>query len=430
MAVTSGVHGIKLRDSLSVGYARIPARTDRRPSLRERFVSVTRRPGHATFDAGGSGMSDGPTAERNDGQTVERHERTVEADDAGGSWTDWLPYAGIVALYTATVLGGLALTDEMSALGLVLFEDPGNVGNVGVFAVLVLAATGLMVLAFRYEVGDLLVRALLLGSAGALTAAAFVAVTGIGTVASEGAAMGLPADPVSGAVAAGTAVVLWVYPEWYVNDLAAVVFGAAAIPMLGLGFAPFPVVVLLILWAGYDAYSVYVSGHMQELAAGLGDLRAPIVFIVPHSLSYSLREEGLDLADSEDEGETDDESADEAGEPTAEKPAESTGADADADDGMHNVALLGLGDALIPGMLAVSAGEFLDAPVVVPALNANLPALGALVGGLVGMGGLLYLVHRVEGAHAGLPPLNAGVLGGYLVGAVAAGVPLSAALGL
>jgi len=356
-----------------------------------------------------------------EGSTAEGTERVTGTDDTDSWWADWVPYAGIVALYTATVLGGLALTDEMSALGLVLFEDPGNVGNVGVFAVLVLVTTGIMVLAFRYEVGDLLVRAFLLASAGSLTAVAFVAVTGIGQVATEGAALGLPTGPVSVGIAVGTAVVLWVYPEWWLNDLAAVVFGAAAIPMLGLGFGPLPVVVLLVCWAGYDAYAVYVSGHMQELAAGLGDLRAPIVFVVPRSLSYSLREEGLDLAESEGERE-DDESA----EPVDDEPA----ADETADDGMHNVALLGLGDALIPGMLAVSAGAFLDAPVVVPALNANLPALGALVGGLVGMGGLLYLVHRVEGAHAGLPPLNAGVLGGYLVGAVAAGVPLTAALGL
>jgi presenilin-like A22 family membrane protease len=362
-----------------------------------------------------------------EGSTAEGTERATEADDTSSSWTDWLPYAGIVALYTATVLGGLALADEMSALGLVLFEDPGNVGNVGVFAVLVLVTTGIMVLAFRYEVGDLLVRAFLLGSAGVLTATTFVAVTGIGSIASEGAAMGLPTGPVSGAVALGTAVVLWVYPEWYVNDLAAVVFGAAAIPMLGLGFGPFPVVVLLVAWAGYDAYAVYVSGHMQELAAGLGDLRAPIVFIVPHSLSYSLREEGLDLAESDDSDDADGEGRTEG---SADETADDTPTDEPTGEGMHNVALLGLGDALIPGMLAVSAGEFLDAPVVVPALNANFPALGALVGGLVGMGGLLYLVHRVEGAHAGLPPLNAGVLGGYLVGAVAAGVPVTAALGL
>jgi len=355
-------------------------------------------------------MSDGGTAES---------QSEVTTDDSVTSWRDWLPHAGIVVLYTATVLGGLTLADEMATMGLVLFEDPGNVGNVGVFAVLVLVTTGVMLLAFRYEVGDLLVRAFLLASAGSLTAAAFVALTGIGRVATDGAALGLPTGPVSVGIAVGTAVVLWVYPEWWLNDLAAVGFGAAAIPMLGLGFAPLPVVVLLVCWAGYDAYAVYVSGHMQELATGLGDLKAPIVFVVPYSLSYSLREEGLGLAERDDE-ETGDSADGHGNEPT----------DGEADDGMHGVALLGLGDALIPGMLAVSAGAFLDAPVVVPALNANLPALGALVGGLVGMGGLLYLVHRVEGAHAGLPPLNAGVLGGYLVGAVAAGVPLTAALGL
>jgi presenilin-like A22 family membrane protease len=43
---------------------------------------------------------------------------------------------------------------------------------------------------------------------------------------------------------------------------------------------------------------------------------------------------------------------------------------------------------------------------------------------------LLLLVHRVERAHAGLPPLNGGVVLGYLAGALAAGVPLPEALGL
>jgi presenilin-like A22 family membrane protease len=319
-------------------------------------------------------------------------------------------YAGIVACYTATILLGLALTDEIAAMGLAMFQDPGSVGNVGVFAVLLLVATGGMVAAFRYGYGEALVRVFLLGSASTLTAVAFVALTGVGEIAASGSVlMGLPTSPASIAVAAVTFAVLWGYPEWYVNDVAAVVFGAAAIPMLGLGFGPFPVVVLLVAWAGYDAYAVYVSGHMQELAAGLGDLKAPIVFVVPHSLEFSMRDPEFDLIGDGDDDE------------------EEGGADAPA---RSEIALLGLGDAIIPGMLAVSAGRFLDAPAVVPALNANAPALGALVGGLVGMAGLLYLVHRVEGAHAGLPPLNAGVLGGYLLGAVAAGIPVTTALGL
>lgn len=348
-------------------------------------------------------------------------ERTAETtEETTGIPSGTYAYLGIVALYAATIVGGLLLTDEMAAMGLVMFEDPGDVGNVGVFAVMVLVATAGMVAAFRYGFGEQLVRAFLLGSAGTLTAAAFVATTGIGSVATENSLlMGLPTSPVSIAVALGTFALLWVYPEWYVNDLAAVVFGAAAIPMLGLGFGPFPVVVLLVAWAGYDAYAVYVSGHMQELAAGLGDLKAPIVFVVPHSLSFSMRDPEFDLMGGDD----------------ADEPGEADDAESDASDAAESptrseVAILGLGDALIPGMLAVSAGAFLDAPVLVPALNANAPAVGALLGGLVGMGGLLYLVHRVEGAHAGLPPLNAGVLGGYLVGAVAAGIPLTTALGL
>jgi len=94
----------------------------------------------------------------------------------------------------------------------------------------------------------------------------------------------------------------------------------------------------------------------------------------------------------------------------------------------QGVALLGLGDTFFPGVLAVSAATFLDAPAVVAGLN--FPGLGALVGGLVGMVGLLVLVHRIERAHAGLPPLNAGVLLGYLAGAMLAGVPVVDALGI
>ncbi|MFB6139297.1 MAG: presenilin family intramembrane aspartyl protease PSH [Halosimplex sp.] len=331
-------------------------------------------------------------------------------------------YAGIVVLYAATIVLGLSLTDEVSEMGLAMFQNPGEVGNVGVFAAMLLVATAGMVAAFRYGYGEALVRVFLLGSASTLTAVAVAALTGVGEIAASGSvAMGLPSSPASIAVAAVTFVVLWGYPEWYVNDVAAVVFGGAAIPMLGLGFGPFPVVVLLVAWAGYDAYAVYVSGHMQELAAGLGDLKAPIVFVVPHSPDFSMRDPDFDLigGDEAPTGDADPDGADAEGVPDdADSPARS------------EIALLGLGDAIIPGMLAVSAGHFLDAPAVVPALNANAPALGALVGGLVGMGGLLYLVHRVEGAHAGLPPLNAGVLAGYLLGAVVAGVPITAALGL
>jgi presenilin-like A22 family membrane protease len=92
--------------------------------------------------------------------------------------------------------------------------------------------------------------------------------------------------------------------------------------------------------------------------------------------------------------------------------------------------LLGVGDAVFPGMLGASAAVFLvdQAPPIVAGLNA--PALGALVGAFVGMIGLEVLLSKVRRTHAGLPVLNTFVLTGYALGAVAAGVPIATAFGL
>lgn len=340
--------------------------------------------------------------------------------DVGVDPADLLPFLGIGVCYLVTVLGGLALADEMSAMGLVLFRNPADVGNVGVFGLYVLGFTAVFLLAVRYDLGMALLRLFMVVAFGSIVATSVVAVTGVGSVIRGNAAlMGLPSSPLSLAVAAVTALALWVYPEWYVIDVVAVVGGAAAIPMLGLGFGPLPIVVLLVVWAAYDAYAVYVSGHMKDVAEGAGAMKLPIVFVVPTRRGFSYRElEGLGMGGGSD-GEGPD---DEAG-------STSVG-DEDVEGEELPAMMLGLGDALIPGMLAVSAGEFLPAPTVVPALNANLPAIGALLGGIAGMAALLYLVHRVEGVHAGLPPLNAGVLAGYLVGALAADVPLAVAVGL
>lgn len=338
-----------------------------------------------------------------------RGDETVapDAGDAGAGLAASLPRLGIAACYFATVLGGLALADEAAALGLVLFDDPSEVGNVGVFAAMVLGFTVVLVAAVRYDRGLDLIRLVLVGSFGVLVADAVVLGAGLGRVVTDDPALvGLPASPLPVAVAALTAAALWRHPEWYVLNLVAVVGGAAGVAMLGLSFGPLPIVVLLVVWAAYDAYAVYGSGHMTEVAAGAGSMKVPLVFVVPESREFSYRETDLGGLGVDDEG------GDDAG------------------GGAFPATILGLGDALIPGMLAVSAAHFLDAPVVVPALGANLPALGAVAGGVVGLAALTYVLERFEGVHAGLPPLNASVLAGYLLGAVAAGIPVTTALGL
>lgn len=364
---------------------------------------------------------------------------TAETEDAtaadGWDLSRVLPPLGLGVLYLATVLGGLALTNEIEAAGIVAFEDPESVANVGYFAVIIVAFTAITIAAQRLGYGMQLIRLYMLGVFGMLVGDLFV-VMGYGTHVA-----GVPTSPLALAAAGVTVVVLWVYPEWYVVDVAAVVGGAVIIPMMGLSFAPLPIVILLVAWAGYDAYSVYVSGHMQELAGGLGELKAPMMYVVPYTLEFSLVELddlGIGPKDEEEVDANADATGETAGDDDLAGPDDPgdtedqdryTGA-GDSGEGNLPVTFLGLGDAIIPGMLAVSAGHFLDAPVVVEALNANLPAIGALVGGVVGLGALLLIANKFEGVHAGLPPLNAGVLGGYLVGAVLADVPITAALGI
>jgi len=64
-----------------------------------------------------------------------------------------------------------------------------------------------------------------------------------------------------------------------------------------------------------------------------------------------------------------------------------------------------------------------------PLIGINLPALLAMVGSLAGL--LVLMSWVIKGRpHAGLPLLNGGAIGGYLIGSVVAGVPLIEAVGL
>jgi presenilin-like A22 family membrane protease len=305
----------------------------------------------------------------------------ASADATSEEGFDLGPAAGVVTLYVVTILAGLALSEPFRAADLVAFEDPSSLGNVGLIVAEVLVFTAVLLVAFRYDLGEQLARVAVVGGVAYflwLPLSAFLS------------------GPAGSALAVGlalsVAVVLWVYPEWYVIDLAAVAFGGAGVALFGVSLSPLPVLALLVAMAAYDAYSVYGSEHMQSLGSGVVDLKLPMVFVVPGDREFSLL------------------------------------AVEDMDELAAGATLLGLGDALFPGLLAVSAATFLDAPAAVAGLNA--PALGALAGAVVGILALQYLLYRVRRVHAGLPVLNGATIGGYLLGAVAGGVPLATTLGL
>jgi presenilin-like A22 family membrane protease len=131
----------------------------------------------------------------------------------------------------------------------------------------------------------------------------------------------------------------------------------------------------MIILAVYDAIAVYKTKHMVSLAESIVDLRIPVLFVLPRKRNFSLlREKGQDKGKSE----------------------------------MEEAFFMGLGDAIIPSMLVVSA--FVKYASVAP-------ALGALIGTLAGYAVLSRIAGRGK-PHAGLPFLNSGAIIGFVVGYV------------
>ncbi|MFO7833791.1 MAG: presenilin family intramembrane aspartyl protease PSH [Halohasta sp.] len=309
--------------------------------------------------------------------------------------------AGAVLLFLLIQLGSLALVQTFFEQGYQTVENPSDPTNSLLYIGAILVATLGFLAAFKYDL-DWIVRVVIVATSGLLSWYVFSAL--------------LPSVLAAG-LGAAVAVALWVYPEWYVVDTAGVLMGAGAAGLFGITFGLLPALVLLSVLAVYDAISVYGTEHMLDLADGVMDLRIPAILVIPLSLSYSLLDDDPETGDqaAEDEdGAPDDSDAD---------------ADEDAEDD-RDVFFIGLGDAVIPGVLVASAAFFSPAPqFAVPIIELNLPALLALLGTL---GGLLVLMRMVmKGrAHAGLPLLNGGAIGGYLLGSLLAGISLVETVGL
>ncbi|QSG08823.1 presenilin family intramembrane aspartyl protease PSH [Halapricum desulfuricans] len=333
---------------------------------------------------------------------------------------------GIAGIFLLVQLGALALVEPFEQAGLQATENPQNATNSLVYIAALLAMTGLMLLAFRYDL-EVVIRGLVVLVGGYI---GFVVLASI-----------VPASvaPVAGAsaiawVAAGAIVLgLLIYPEWYVIDAAGIVMGAGAAGLFGISFGILPALVLLAALAVYDAISVYGTEHMLTLAEGVMDLRVPVVLVVPLSLSYSF----LDADAPDSVAETDGSGSDTpGGEQGADDSHDGENSDETSDNERtpldREALFIGLGDAVIPTVLVASAAAF--APESVPTVAAGglsvpVTAIGAMIGTVLGLAVLLRMVLRGR-AHAGLPLLNGGAIAGYLIAAVASGFSLAQAVGL
>ncbi len=303
---------------------------------------------------------------------------------------------GVVALFLVVQFGTLALLEPFESAGLQSTENPQDPTNSILYVGLLLVATAGILLVIKYD-QQWVLRAFILFTSGFIASYVFAVV--------------LPAVDVGGvnaaayAPAAALVAALYFYPEWWVVDAAGVILGMGAAALFGISFGVLPALVLLSALAVYDAISVYGTEHMLTLASGVMELRLPIVLVVPATRGYSFLEEAEETAAAAEDDEMED-AADEEGE--------------------RGAYFIGLGDAVMPTILVASAAHFLDTPAV---LGVELAALTAMVGTLLGLVVLMRMVFAGR-AHAGLPLLNGGAIAGYLVGALAAGIPLVEALGL
>ena len=298
------------------------------------------------------------------------------------SLRDLAPFFGMGALFVAVPLFALALVPTFDEAGLQATPNPEDPTNSLLYFGAILVFTAFILFVVKRGVERIL-QAIILFAVATLTFYTLVAVVGLFVPGNASVAVaGVAAVAVAGAVG--------LYPEWYVIDTAGVLMGAAGAGIFGISFGIVPALLLLVVLAVYDAVAVYRTEHMLTLADGVMDLKLPVMFVVPRRAGYSFTASEEELKE----------------------------------EGGHDALFMGLGDAVIPGVLIASAAHFIDVPFA-----ENFAVFGALVGAVVGFALLMRKVAKGE-PHAGLPLLNGGAIVGFFVGVFIVGQPAFEAIGV
>jgi presenilin-like A22 family membrane protease len=263
----------------------------------------------------------------------------------------------------------IATMPAFSASGNRIFENPESTANPIIYILFIIGFTALLLIAIRLKKGWLVGCFIILSIAATIY---FILSTFM--------------TPVPGlALTLGLVLLLRFYPELYVIDAIGILICAGISSLFGISMTTLPALILLIVLALYDAISVYKTKHMVTLAEGVIDIKAPLLFVVPKREGYSFRKEQI----------------------------------LSSDDG-RGAFFLGLGDAIIPTVLVISANWSIHAPVLISGLGLNAPALGAMLGTYIGFAALMTTSR--DKPQAGLPFLNGGTVFGFLAGCVLIGV--------
>lgn len=280
-------------------------------------------------------------------------------------------------------MGGLILIVQILALFLSMpmkanemqaFEDPTQVSNSIYYVIMILVFTLFVLLALKKNMKWVISLFIYLAIITTLYYVFFAlftlfpALSGFEAVASF-------------VLSAGITILLYKYPEWYIVDIAGICIAAGVSALIGISLSVIPVIILLLLLAIYDAISVYKTKHMITMAEGIMDLKLPILFVIPKNLNYSFLQEDFKSGEK------------------------------------REAFFMGLGDAVMPTLLVVSANVFMISKGI------SYPVIGAILGTLAGHIILSILVMSGK-PQAGLPFLNSGVILGFFIGVLLSGASI------
>lgn len=274
----------------------------------------------------------------------------------------------VAAIFFAPLLGGQQA-----------FQDPQDPINPIIYFGLILGMTVLMLVLIKFA-QEKLMRAIFY-SAMVLSMVSILTLLLFYFVNDANAALVL-------AIVVSVGLMAWLVfrPEWYVINSVAILIGVGATAILGVSLGILPALILLSILAVYDAISVYKTKHMLSLAEGVTKMRLPVLFYVPKKLDFKVEQmDNMDLKDRDRDGE-------------------------------RETMIMGVGDAVIPGIFIVSVMAYL--PTVAPVtqiVHADVfVTAGTLIGACLGFAALMRYVATGR-PQAGLPLLNGGAILGFLI---------------
>ncbi|MDI9394993.1 MAG: presenilin family intramembrane aspartyl protease PSH [Euryarchaeota archaeon] len=290
------------------------------------------------------------------------------------SLKDYFPILSMAGLILIVQVLSLLLSMPMETNEMQAFEDPTQVSNSIYYIIMILAFTLLVLIAIKKNMKWIISLLIYLAILMTLYYVFFALFTLVPSLSGF-------EDIISILLSTGLTILLYKFPEWYVIDILGVCIAAGVSALIGISLSIIPVIALLILLAVYDAISVYKTKHMITMAEGVMDLKLPILFIIPKHSGYSFIKENFK------EGEK------------------------------REAYFMGLGDAVMPTLLVVSANVFIENGAF------SYPVIGAMLGTLAGHV-LLSIVVMKGKPQAGLPFLNTGAILGFFIGVLLSGASI------